>query len=92
MQCPYFPGLGVRTPREAHSLLLLCVFFTLFAWVLLCVSACLSQAGITADTHLVLSDHGVKKRTHADFDAVQAAEVYVRVVLPAVRKAACAPL
>ena len=51
--------------------------------VLKCVSACLSRAGVTADTHVVLSDHGVKKRRHADFDAEQAAGVYVRAVLPA---------
>ncbi len=51
--------------------------------VLKCVSACLSKAGVVADTHLMLSDYGVKKRKHADFDAMQAAEVYVRAVLPA---------
>lgn len=51
--------------------------------VLKCVAACLSRAGVTADIHLVLSDYGVKKRRHADFDAEQAAGVYVRAVLPA---------
>jgi len=51
--------------------------------VLKCVSACLSRAGVVADRHLVLSDHGVKKRRHADFDAEQAAVIYVRAVLPA---------
>jgi uncharacterized metal-binding protein len=51
--------------------------------VLACVSACLARAGVTADTHLVLSDHGVKKRRHADFDQTQAAEIYIREVLPA---------
>lgn len=51
--------------------------------VLKCVAACLANAGVTADTHLVLSDYGVKKRRHADFDEEQAAEVYVRAVLPA---------
>lgn len=67
----------VRTAQSGRPIL------ALDGCVLKCVSACLSNAGITADTHLVLSDHGVKKRTHADFDAVQAAEVYVRAVLPA---------
>ena len=51
--------------------------------VLACVAACLAQAGVTADTHLLLSDHGVKKRRHADFDQAQAAEIYMREVLPA---------
>lgn len=50
--------------------------------VLKCVSACLSRAGVTADIHLVLSDYGVKKHRHADFDAEQAAGVYARAVLP----------
>ncbi len=51
--------------------------------VLACTAACLAQAGVTADIHLVLSDHGVKKRRHADFDQTQAAEIYIREVLPA---------
>ena len=51
--------------------------------VLACAAACLAGAGVTADIHLVLSDHGVKKRRHADFDQMQAAEVYIREVLPA---------
>lgn len=50
--------------------------------VLKCVSACLSGAGVTADLHLVLSDYGVKKHRHADFDAEQAAGIYARAVLP----------
>lgn len=48
-----------------------------------CVSACLSRVGVTADIHLLLSDHGVRKRRRADFDPEQAAGVYVRAVLPA---------
>lgn len=67
----------VRTAQSGRPIL------ALDGCVLKCVSACLSQAGITADTHLVLSDYGVKKRTHADFDAMQAAAVYTSVVLPA---------
>jgi uncharacterized metal-binding protein len=51
--------------------------------VLACVAACLANAGVRADTHLVLADYGVKKRKHADVDQEQAAEVYVRAVLPA---------
>jgi uncharacterized metal-binding protein len=67
----------VRTAQSGRPIL------ALDGCVLKCVSACLATAGITADTHLLLSDHGVKKRTHADFDAVQAAEVYERAVRPA---------
>ena len=51
--------------------------------VLACAAACLAQAGVTADIHLVLSEYGVKKRRHADFDQIQAAEIYAREVSPA---------
>lgn len=67
----------VRTAQSGRPIL------ALDGCVLKCVSACLARAGVTADVHLVLSDYGVKKRTHADFDVEQAAEVYVREVLPA---------
>lgn len=50
-----------------------------------CVSACLANVGVAADTHLVLSDYGVRKRQHADFDPVLARRVYVTEVLPAAR-------
>ncbi len=67
----------VRTAQSGRRIL------ALDGCVLKCVSACLANAGVRADTHLVLSDYGVKKRQHADFDAVQAAQVYVGQVLPA---------
>lgn len=54
--------------------------------VLACVKACLARAGVQPTTHLVLSDFGVKKRRHADFDPQQAQQVYQERVLPAVRK------
>ncbi|RDJ00483.1 zinc-binding protein [Dyella solisilvae] len=50
-----------------------------------CVAACLSRAGVVADAHLVLSDHGVKKRQHADFDQDQASQVFDSIVLPAAK-------
>jgi uncharacterized metal-binding protein len=53
--------------------------------VLKCVAACLANAGVVADRHLVLSDYGVGKRRHADFDPMQAYAVYVDAVLPAVQ-------
>ncbi len=48
-----------------------------------CVAACLARAGVVADAHLVLSDHGVKKRQHVDFDHDEAGRVYAVAVLPA---------
>ena len=69
----------VRTAQSKRPIL------ALDGCVLHCVTACLAQAGVIADTHIVLSDHGVKKRKHADFDAVQAEAVYIEQVLPAAR-------
>ena len=51
--------------------------------VLHCVSACLEQAGVRPDAHLTLSDYGVRKRRHADFDLEEAQAVYHGQVLPA---------
>ncbi len=50
-----------------------------------CVRACLERAGVRPDAHLTLSDHGVRKRKHADFDGAQAQAVYQAAVLPAAR-------
>ena len=50
--------------------------------VLACVSACVAQAGVIAEQHVLLSDFGVKKRKHADFDQEQARDVYRREILP----------
>lgn len=41
-----------------------------------CVKACLSQAGVTADEHIVLGELGVKKRYQADFDPTEADKVF----------------
>ena len=72
----------VRTAQSGRRIL------ALDGCVLKCASACLANAGVVADTHLVLSDYGVKKRKHADFDPAQARDVYVSAVLPAARELA----
>ena len=41
-----------------------------------CVRSCLAQRGLEPSRHLLLHEHGVKKRQHDDFDAVQAEQVY----------------
>ena len=69
----------VRTAQAGRRIL------ALDGCVLQCVSACLANAGIVADTHLLLSDYGVKKRRHADFDLAQAQQVYATGVLPAAK-------
>lgn len=67
----------VRTAQSGRKIL------ALDGCVLKCASACLANAGVVADTHLVLSDYGVKKRQHADFDTAQAQQVYEEHVLGA---------
>lgn len=67
----------VRTAQSGRAIL------ALDGCVLHCVSACLANAGVTADRHLVLSDYGVRKRKHADFDVAEADAVYLAHVLPA---------
>jgi len=67
----------VRTAQGGRRIL------ALDGCALKCVAACLANAGVAADTHLVLSEHGVKKRRHADFDPVEARRIYQSQVLPA---------
>jgi len=47
---------------------------------LACTLNCLAERGVTADYHLQLQDHGVKKRYHADFDQENADEIAVELV------------
>lgn len=70
------PGL-VRTAQSGRRIL------ALDGCEMRCVAACLARAGVVADAHLVLSDHGVKKRQHVDFEADEATRVYAAAVLPA---------
>lgn len=47
---------------------------------LACTLHCLAERGLAADYHLLLHEHGVKKRYHADFDREQADHVASEVV------------
>ncbi len=67
----------VRTAQAGRPIL------ALDGCVLHCVGACLARAGVRPDRHLTLSDYGVAKRRHADFDAGQARGVYETQVRPA---------
>lgn len=69
----------VRTARAGRPIL------ALDGCVLHCVAACLARAGVVADRHLTLSDFGVRKRRHADFDIAEARTVYTRAALPSAR-------
>ncbi len=67
----------VKTARSGRRML------ALDGCVMACVAACLRNAGVEADVHLVLSSYGVKKTRHADADAAQADAVYAGHVMPA---------
>lgn len=69
----------VRTAKGGRPIL------ALDGCVLKCVSACLATAGVDADRHLLLSDFGVRKRKHSDFDMAEADALYEARVLPAAR-------
>jgi len=75
------PGL-VKTARSGRRIL------AIDGCVLACAKACLAREGLAPDEHLVLGEHGVKKRKHADFDAAEATKVYAEQVLPAARRLA----
>ena len=66
----------VRTAQSGRAIL------ALDGCVLACASACLAQVGVVAEEHVLLSDFGVKKRKHADFDQDEARVIYGREVLP----------
>lgn len=40
---------------------------------LACARACLAQQGVTPDHHLLLNEHGVRKKMHTDFDPAEVA-------------------
>ncbi|MCC7321566.1 MAG: putative zinc-binding protein [Rubellimicrobium sp.] len=46
---------------------------------LACVKSCLARQGVAPDEWLLLSDHGVRKRYQADFDAAEAARLFDRI-------------
>lgn len=46
-----------------------------------CVEHCLGRHKIKPDQHLVLSELGVKKMIHQDFDKIQAEEILNQIIL-----------
>ncbi|MCC6213819.1 MAG: putative zinc-binding protein [Polyangiaceae bacterium] len=74
------PGL-VRLARSGRPIV------ALDGCPLQCTAACLRGAGVRADVQVTLSDFGVKKLQHADFDPAQARQLYEREVAPPVAAA-----
>lgn len=69
----------VRTAQSGRRIL------ALDGCLLACAATCLARAGIKADTHVLLSEFGVKKRKHADFDSSEARAIYQWQVAPVAR-------
>lgn len=44
-----------------------------------CVASCLAQHDIVAARHYQLHEHGIKKRTHQDFDPEQSARILAHI-------------
>jgi uncharacterized metal-binding protein len=70
----------VRTARSGRPII------ALDGCQLHCVSACLANADCRADLHLTLTEYGVRKRPHADFDAQEARLTFEREVLPRIQQ------
>jgi uncharacterized metal-binding protein len=47
--------------------------------VLACARQCLAQRGLAPTLHILLAEAGVKKRYHADFDPLQAEQLYAQL-------------
>jgi uncharacterized metal-binding protein len=59
---------------------------------LACARACLARHGVKPDRHYLLTDYGVKKRYHEDFDRAQAEDALAKVSADLViRKAQAVP-
>lgn len=63
----------VRTARSGRRIV------ALDGCALACVKHALARHGVRADMHVLLSDYGVKKRYHADFDPAEAERVFASV-------------
>jgi uncharacterized metal-binding protein len=83
MSCIAGVGGGVaglmRTAQSGRRIL------ALDGCLLACVATCLARAGVKASTHVLLSEFGVKKRKHADFEPTEARAIYRWQVAPAAR-------
>ena len=55
---------------------------------LVCVAATLRRHGLVPDAHVVLSDYGVRKRRHADFNQDEAERILDHAVAAAIALAA----
>lgn len=83
MSCIAGVGGGVsglmKTARSGRPIL------ALDGCVMACVAACLKQAGVVAQRHVLLSDHGIRKLKHCDPDPDDVQRLYETLALPEAR-------
>jgi uncharacterized metal-binding protein len=72
------PGL-VKIARSGRPIL------ALDGCVMACVAACLQQAGVMAQRHVLLSDHGIRKLKHCDPDPDDVRRLYEGLARPEAR-------
>jgi uncharacterized metal-binding protein len=72
------PGL-LKTARSGRSIL------ALDGCAMACTAACLARAGVVAQRHVLLSDHGVRKLKQCDPDPQDVQRLYRGVALPEAR-------
>lgn len=72
------PGL-VKTARSGRPIL------AFDGCVMACAAACLEQAGVVAQRHVLLSDHGIRKLKHCDPDPDDVQRLYETLARPEAR-------
>jgi uncharacterized metal-binding protein len=72
------PGL-VKTARSGRPIL------AFDGCVMACAAACLEQAGVAAQRHVLLSDHGIRKLKHCDPDPDDVQRLYETLARPEAR-------
>jgi uncharacterized metal-binding protein len=72
------PGL-VKTARSGRPIL------AFDGCVMACAAACLEQAGVVAQRHVLLSDHGIRKLKHCDPDPDDVQRLYQTLARPEAR-------
>ena len=72
-------GVGGAVPHLVKTAISGRPILALDGCPLSCARACLNQCGVEPTAHIVLSEHGVKKRYHAEFDQAEAEAMLARV-------------
>ena len=84
-EMPCISGVGGNVPHLVNIARSGRPVLALDGCPLACTLHCLAERGLKADYHLLLNEHGVKKKYHADFDREHADSIAASVALEARR-------